>query len=86
MLEKIRLWGWLGGNYAPVHKNEAARNKFPWKESTPETQDCEWKTYLVEVEEGKFGCGGPRSIAHGLTKIAELFGDLFLSRLVSKFN
>ena len=67
----------MGGNYDPVHKNESARNKFPRKESTPEAQDCECKTYSVGVEKGKFGCGVPRSMAHGLTTIAELFSDLF---------
>ena len=66
---KIGLGGGGGGDYAPVHQNEAARNKFPKKESTPETQDCECKTYSIEVEEEKFGCGVPRSMAHGLTNI-----------------
>ena len=65
-------------------KTKTTRNKFPWNESTPETEDCECKTYSVEVEGGKFGCGVPRSVAHRLTNIAELCSDHF-SRLVGKF-
>ena len=60
-------------------KTKAARNKLPRKESTPETEDCECKTYSVKVEEGKFGCGVPRSMAHGLINIAELFGVHFFT-------
>ena len=50
----------------------------------PETEDCECKTYSVEVKGRKVGCGVPLSMAHGLANIAELFSDLF-SRLVAKF-
>ena len=44
-------------------KAKAARNKVPLKQSTPETEDCECKTYSVEVKGGKFGGGVPRSMA-----------------------
>ena len=60
-------------------KTKTARNKFPWKESTPETENCDCSTYSVEVEGGKFGCGVPRSMAHGLTNIAELCSDRFFT-------
>ena len=58
-------------------KMEAARNEFPRKGSTPETKDCDCKTYSVGVEGGKFGCGVPHSMAHGLINIAEIFSELY---------
>ena len=42
-------------------------------------EDCECNTYSVKVEGGKFGCDVQRSIAHGLTIIAELFSDRFFT-------
>ena len=48
-------------------------------ESTPETEDCECKSYSVKVGEGKFGCCVPRSMTHELTNIAELFSDRFFT-------
>ena len=46
-------------------------------------EDCECKTYSVEVDGGKFGCGVPSSMAHGLTNIADSLVTVF-SRLVAK--
>ena len=69
---------------APSIKTKAARNKFPRKESTPETEDCESNTYSVKVEGRKFGCCVPRFMAQGLTYIAELISARF-SRLAGKF-
>ena len=58
-------------------KTKAARNKFPRNELTPKTEDCECKSYSLEVKVGKIGCALPRSMAHKLTNTAELFRERF---------
>ena len=66
----------MGGQTTSI-KTKAARNKFPRKESTPETEDCESNTCSVKVEGRKFGSGVPRSMENGLTYIAEIFSVRF---------
>ena len=38
-----------------VHKTKKRNNKNYYKESTPETENCEFKTYSVQVEGGSLG-------------------------------
>ena len=59
-------------------KTKAMRNKFPRKESTPETEDCECNTDSVKIDGRKFGSDMPCSMAHGLANIAEIFSGPFL--------
>ena len=65
------------GVQATSINTKIARNKFPRKESTPETEDSECKTYSVKVDGWKFGCDVPRFMAYGLRSIVELFTDRF---------
>ena len=38
-----------------VHKKESRNKKNHWKESAPEMENCEFKTFSVNVEEGSLG-------------------------------